>query len=190
MLRIVPGGSVQTSAAYENHLTVGARMSNHHVTDLISIVGPTNVLVGEDTQSFATDYRGVFRGQALAVVRPSSTAEVSAVVAYCCQQTRTRGSVRCDISVPLSSIPSFIRETSAKVMAVAPSTRMVVYGHVGDGNVHFNPLRPADMTPEDYLARHGAAITKLVDDAAMELDVDFRGAWRRHRQTRRVAPRT
>ncbi|MGN5477478.1 hypothetical protein ACTMU2_13040 [Cupriavidus basilensis] len=40
-------------------------------------------------------------------------------------------------------------------MAVAPSTRMVIYGHVGDGNVHFNPLRPADMTPEDYLARHG-----------------------------------
>ncbi|QYY29600.1 FAD-binding oxidoreductase [Cupriavidus pinatubonensis] len=85
-------------------------------------------------------------------------------------QTRTRGSVRCDISVPLSSIPRFIRETSAKVMAVAPATRMVIYGHVGDGNVHFNPLRPADMAPEDYLTRHGEAITKLVDDAAMALN--------------------
>jgi FAD/FMN-containing dehydrogenase len=85
-------------------------------------------------------------------------------------QTRTRGSVRCDISVPLSSIPHFIRETSSKVISVAPATRMVIYGHVGDGNVHFNPLRPEAMTPDEYLAQFGDAITKLVDDAAMELN--------------------
>ncbi|MCY1283536.1 putative FAD-linked oxidoreductase [compost metagenome] len=84
-------------------------------------------------------------------------------------QTRTRGSVRCDVSVPLSSIPAFIRETSAKVLAAAPETRMVVYGHVGDGNVHFNPLRPANMTPESYLNRHGDSITRIVDQAAMDL---------------------
>ncbi|KWR89441.1 FAD-binding oxidoreductase [Cupriavidus sp. IDO] len=84
-------------------------------------------------------------------------------------QTRTRGSVRCDVSVPLSSIPAFIRETSAKVLAAAPETRMVVYGHVGDGNVHFNPLRPANMMPESYLNRHGDSITRIVDQAAMDL---------------------
>ncbi|RDK05843.1 FAD-binding oxidoreductase [Cupriavidus lacunae] len=84
-------------------------------------------------------------------------------------QTRTRGSVRCDVSVPLSSIPAFIRETSAKVLAAAPETRMVVYGHVGDGNVHFNPLRPGNMTPESYLNRHGDSITRIVDQAAMDL---------------------
>ncbi|MGT2509565.1 FAD-binding oxidoreductase [Cupriavidus basilensis] len=82
-------------------------------------------------------------------------------------QTRTRGSVRCDVSVPLSSIPKYIRETSAKVLDIAPQTRMVIYGHVGDGNVHFNPLRPADMSAEDYQAKHGDAITRVVDDAAM-----------------------
>ncbi|MGT2491254.1 FAD-binding oxidoreductase [Cupriavidus basilensis] len=85
-------------------------------------------------------------------------------------QTRSRGSVRCDISVPLSKIPKFIRETSAKVLAAAPGTRMVVYGHVGDGNVHFNPLRPEDVSPDAYLAQYGDAITRLVDDAAMELN--------------------
>lgn len=84
-------------------------------------------------------------------------------------QTRTRGSVRCDVSVPLSSIPAFIRETSAKIVAAAPETRMVVYGHVGDGNVHFNPLRPANMTPEAYLNQYGDSITQIVDQAAMEL---------------------
>ncbi|WP_354681839.1 FAD-binding oxidoreductase [Cupriavidus necator] len=84
-------------------------------------------------------------------------------------QTRTRGSVRCDVSVPLSSIPAFIRETSAKILAAAPQTRMVVYGHVGDGNVHFNPLRPANMTPEAYLSQYGDSITQIVDQAAMEL---------------------
>lgn len=85
-------------------------------------------------------------------------------------QTRTRGSVRCDISVPLSSIPHYIRETSAKVLDIAPETRMVVYGHVGDGNVHFNPLRPADMSADDYLDKYGDAITRVVDDAAMEMN--------------------
>ena len=85
-------------------------------------------------------------------------------------QTRAGGSVRCDISVPLSKIPAFIAQASAGVLAVEPNTRMVVYGHVGDGNVHFNPLRPADETPADYLARAGRAITRVVDEIAMGMN--------------------
>ncbi len=62
-------------------------------------------------------------------------------------QTRTGGSIKCDVSVPLSRVPGFIEEASRAVLEVAPRARMVVYGHMGDGNVHFNPLRPADQEP-------------------------------------------
>jgi FAD/FMN-containing dehydrogenase len=85
-------------------------------------------------------------------------------------QTRTGGSVRCDISVPLSKIPQFIEQATERVLALAPNTRMVVYGHMGDGNVHFNPLRPDTQSAAEYLATHGAEITKAVDSLAAQFN--------------------
>jgi FAD/FMN-containing dehydrogenase len=85
-------------------------------------------------------------------------------------QTRARGSVRCDISVPLSSIPKFIDEATAQVLELDPAIRMVVYGHMGDGNVHFNPMRPDAVTPETFVAAHGARITELVDNVALSME--------------------
>jgi FAD/FMN-containing dehydrogenase len=82
-------------------------------------------------------------------------------------QTRTGGSVRCDISVPLADIPALIEKASAEVLALDPSIRMVIYGHMGDGNVHFNPLRPKDAEAKTFVARHGDRITRIVDDAAL-----------------------
>ena len=85
-------------------------------------------------------------------------------------QTRTGGSVRCDIAVPLSAIPEFIEEATAQVLALDPAIRMVVYGHMGDGNVHFNPLRPSAMTPKDFVSTYGDLITDLVDNVALSLN--------------------
>ncbi|RZL89498.1 MAG: FAD-binding oxidoreductase [Variovorax sp.] len=85
-------------------------------------------------------------------------------------QTRTGGSVRCDISVPLSQIPAFIERATESVLRIAPQTRMVIYGHMGDGNVHFNPLRPTDVPPKEYLAFAGAQINKAVDEIAVAMD--------------------
>ncbi|WP_094797199.1 FAD-binding oxidoreductase [Bordetella genomosp. 7] len=85
-------------------------------------------------------------------------------------QTRTGGSVRCDISVPLSRIPEFVQAATEDVLREAPGARMVVYGHMGDGNVHFNPLRPESTSAADFLASHGAAITRLVDGRAAQLN--------------------
>lgn len=85
-------------------------------------------------------------------------------------QTRTGGSVRCDISVPLSDIPEFVHEASKQVLALDPAIRMVVYGHMGDGNVHFNPLRPEAMAAKPFIETHGDHITKLVDNVALSLN--------------------
>ena len=78
-------------------------------------------------------------------------------------QTRTGGSIKCDVSVPLSDIPAFIEEASARVQQLAPGSRMVIYGHMGDGNVHFNPLRPADVPARDYLDAHYHEVSTAVD---------------------------
>ncbi|MES2787005.1 MAG: FAD-binding oxidoreductase [Pseudomonadota bacterium] len=81
-------------------------------------------------------------------------------------QTRTGGSIKCDVSVPLSRIAKFIDEATAAVLALEPSARMVVYGHMGDGNVHFNPLRPADRDSKEFLAAHYKTISNAVDSLA------------------------
>jgi FAD/FMN-containing dehydrogenase len=81
-------------------------------------------------------------------------------------QTVERGSVRCDVSVPISEIARFIDDATRAVLAIAPRARMVIYGHMGDGNVHFNPLRPEDVAAQDFLERHAATISRAVDDIA------------------------
>jgi FAD/FMN-containing dehydrogenase len=81
-------------------------------------------------------------------------------------QTRTGGSIKCDISVPVSRIADFIGKASAGVLALEPATRMVIYGHMGDGNVHFNPLRPKDRPAKDFLAQWYKPVSDLVDGLA------------------------
>lgn len=81
-------------------------------------------------------------------------------------QTQARGSVRCDVSVPISDIAQFIEKATQAVLAIEPRARMVIYGHMGDGNVHFNPLRPSDVDAAVFLETHAAAISKTVDDIA------------------------
>jgi FAD/FMN-containing dehydrogenase len=81
-------------------------------------------------------------------------------------QTRTGGSIKCDVSVPLSRIARFVEEATAAVLALEPRTRMVVYGHMGDGNVHFNPLRPADTSAADYMDAYYTQISHAVDSLA------------------------
>jgi|SRR5450830_873032 len=85
-------------------------------------------------------------------------------------QTKAGGSVRCDISVPLSAIPDFINKATNQVLGINNSIRMVVYGHMGDGNVHFNPLRPNEVDAQDFLSAHGEKITTIVDSVAISLE--------------------
>ncbi|XQM36128.1 FAD-binding oxidoreductase [Cupriavidus sp. H19C3] len=81
-------------------------------------------------------------------------------------QTRTGGSIKCDISVPVSRIAQFIERASAEVLALEPAARMVIYGHMGDGNVHFNPLRPRDRDARSFLAQWYKPVSDLVDGLA------------------------
>ncbi len=55
-----------------------------------------------------------------------------------------------DVSVPVSQIAAFMTEADGAVQQVAPGARVVAFGHVGDGNVHYNVLRPVDGSDAEH----------------------------------------
>ena len=63
------------------------------------------------------------------------------------------GSIKHDVSVPLGVVPQFIDEATRAVEAMLPGARVVPFGHMGDGNVHFNVSQPVGADKEAYLAR-------------------------------------
>ncbi len=67
-------------------------------------------------------------------------------------QRREGGSIKHDISVPVSAMGDFIERATLAVQERLPDIRPVPFGHIGDGNVHFNLSQPIDMDTQDYLA--------------------------------------
>jgi FAD/FMN-containing dehydrogenase len=63
------------------------------------------------------------------------------------------GSIKHDISVPVSSIPSFMEKADKAVLAVMPDARICAFGHLGDGNIHYNISQPVGADKTDFLAR-------------------------------------
>jgi FAD/FMN-containing dehydrogenase len=68
-------------------------------------------------------------------------------------QSPDGASIKNDVSVPISSVPGFIRQATAAVEALCPGIRVLAFGHVGDGNVHFNMQQPLDADGPAFLAR-------------------------------------
>ncbi|GAU80890.1 FAD-binding oxidoreductase [Bosea sp. BIWAKO-01] len=63
------------------------------------------------------------------------------------------GSIKHDISVPLHATPDFLARAIATVEAMIPGCRAVAFGHLGDGNIHFNVSQPIGADKEAFLAR-------------------------------------
>jgi len=63
------------------------------------------------------------------------------------------GSIKHDISVPIAAAPAFIEEANAAVVKLIPGSRPVPFGHLGDGNIHYNVSQPIGANAADFLAR-------------------------------------
>jgi D-lactate dehydrogenase (cytochrome) len=63
------------------------------------------------------------------------------------------GSIKHDISVPVAAVPAFIAEANAAVVKLIPGARPVPFGHLGDGNIHYNVSQPIGANAADFLAR-------------------------------------
>ena len=73
--------------------------------------------------------------------------------------------VKHDISLPVSAIPDFCAQTDAALAAAFPGVRLVNFGHLGDGNLHYNVQCPPGGAAADFLAHHEAAVNRIVYDA-------------------------
>jgi len=72
--------------------------------------------------------------------------------------------IKHDISVPISRIADFIEATDAQLEAAVPGVQVVCFGHLGDGNLHYNIAPPEGIAHDDFLERQ-AEINRIVHDS-------------------------
>jgi FAD/FMN-containing dehydrogenase len=66
-------------------------------------------------------------------------------------QRHAGGSIKHDISVPVAAVPAFLKDAQAAAVAVVAGARPFPFGHLGDGNIHYNVLQPIGADKDDYL---------------------------------------
>jgi FAD/FMN-containing dehydrogenase len=81
------------------------------------------------------------------------------------------GSIKHDVSVPISSVPEFIARANALVETMIPGSRPVPFGHFGDGNIHYNVSQPVEMEKTAFIAQWDT-----VTAAVHEIVVDLQGS--------------
>ncbi|MET1026972.1 MAG: FAD-binding oxidoreductase [Dongiaceae bacterium] len=83
-------------------------------------------------------------------------------------QKEEGGAIRHDISVPVSRVPQFLEAATAAVLELMPDARPMPFGHVGDGNIHFNILKPAGIDSKTFQAQT-ADMNEVVHDILLSM---------------------
>jgi FAD/FMN-containing dehydrogenase len=78
--------------------------------------------------------------------------------------------IKHDISLPVSRIPDFVAGTDPALQAAFPGVRLINFGHLGDGNLHYNVQAPAGMAAAEFLRDHEADVNRIVYDAVTAHD--------------------
>ncbi|MFD2091017.1 FAD-binding oxidoreductase [Blastococcus deserti] len=78
-------------------------------------------------------------------------------------------SLKHDVTVPVSSIPAFVERTDRALQAALPGIRIVTYGHIGDGNLHYNLSKPAGSDDAAFRAMAGE-LARVVYDSTSSFD--------------------
>jgi FAD/FMN-containing dehydrogenase len=79
-------------------------------------------------------------------------------------QSHEGPNIKHDVSIPISRIADFIAATDAEIARAHPGIRMVVFGHLGDGNLHYNVSPPEGAVAEAFL-KQSSAINRIVHDS-------------------------
>ncbi|WP_291381787.1 FAD-binding oxidoreductase, partial [Achromobacter sp. UBA5777] len=78
-------------------------------------------------------------------------------------QVRAGKAVKHDIALPISRLAAFVEEADLALVSDFPGLPIINFGHIGDGNLHYNVLLPPDVAPAEY-ARLTAALNRRVHD--------------------------
>ena len=68
-------------------------------------------------------------------------------------QRHEGASIKHDISVPVAAVPAFIEEANAAAERLIPGARPLPFGHLGDGNIHYNVVQPVGADKAEFLKR-------------------------------------
>jgi FAD/FMN-containing dehydrogenase len=77
-----------------------------------------------------------------------------------------------DVSVPISRMDEFLTRGQQLIESIYPTARLVAFGHVGDGNLHYNVAQPVDDDGVQFIEK-GAALTKAIYDLVAEMGGSF-----------------
>ena len=77
------------------------------------------------------------------------------------------GSIKHDISVPAARTGAFLEEAEAAVRRVVPGARVCAFGHLGDGNLHYNVTQPVGADEASFLQQWDA-VSRVVHDIAVK----------------------
>jgi FAD/FMN-containing dehydrogenase len=86
-------------------------------------------------------------------------------------QAREGPNIKHDVSLPISSIPQFMAATGDELARAFPGARPIVFGHLGDGNLHYNLSPPAGVAADAFM-RELPAVNRIVHDGVAR----FRGS--------------
>ena len=86
-------------------------------------------------------------------------------------QSKEGASIKHDISVPIAAVPQMIADGIAAAERVLPGIRPCPFGHMGDGNLHFNFSQPAGMDGKAFMTREGD-----INDALYEVVLRLHGS--------------
>ena len=77
--------------------------------------------------------------------------------------------IKHDIALPVSALADYVEQTDAELQQAIPGVRLVNFGHLGDGNLHYNVQAPAGADAARFLADHEAEVNRIVYDAVQRL---------------------
>jgi FAD/FMN-containing dehydrogenase len=140
-------------------------------------VSPWYVLAElSDTSSYAVEYwlhARLEAGEVLdAVIAQSETqaAKLWSLRENISEAQKIEGiSIKHDIAVPVSAIPAFLAQADAALAAAFPGIRVVAFGHVGDGNLHYNLSKP-DAQENTHFIDSQPAVNRIVHDTVDALN--------------------
>jgi D-lactate dehydrogenase (cytochrome) len=75
-----------------------------------------------------------------------------------------------DVSVPVSRVPELIEQGTALVKKFHPAADVIAFGHVGDGNIHFNVTPPPGMDQDSFVEGEGLKVTEAIHDLVIGLN--------------------
>ena len=88
-------------------------------------------------------------------------------------EKREGGSIKHDVSVAAGALGDFANGAIAAILEQFPRARLSVYGHVGDGNIHFNVLAPDSLTADSFKRDNAQSVSALIHRMACERGGSF-----------------